>query len=279
MPPPPSTGNRPASAPADKIKLWWHWLLIGLLAITLGLALATESLQLPVPGKPGWPEALLLLLATAGTLSALTRQLPLQNVLLAAVVIALMGGTAHALGVKLGIPFGPFVFGPDAGPRLFKTLPWSLPLIWVVAILNSRGVARLILRPWRKVRSYGFWLIGLTALLTTGFDLALDPYAARVERYWLWLPTKFPATWQGAPLVNFLSWATVALLMLAFVTPALINKNPVRRPPDFHPLAVWLGALLLFGLASAQHGMWLAGALDGAMAILAAAFAFRGGRW
>ena len=94
--------------------------------------------------------------------------------------------------------------------------------------------------------------MGLTALLTVLFDLALDPFAARVKHYWLWLPTKFPVTWQGAPLVNFLSWAAVSLLILAFVTPALINKNPVRRAPDFHPLAVWLGAILLFGLASAS---------------------------
>jgi uncharacterized membrane protein len=167
----------------------------------------------------------------------------------------------------------------DAGPQLFKTLPWAMPLIWVVAVLNSRGVVRLILRPWRKLRSYGFWLIGLTAALTMLFDLAFDPFASRVKHYWLWLPTKFPVAWQGAPLVNFLSWAAVTLLMLALVTPALINKNPARRVPDFHPLAVWLGAILLFGIVSAEHGMWLPVALDGAMAILAATFAIRGGRW
>jgi uncharacterized membrane protein len=272
-------GKQPTTDPADTMKAWWHRLLIVLLAAVLVLVLVTDILQLHVPGKPGWPEALLLLLATAGTLTALARQLPLQNVLLAAFVIALMGGAAHALGVTMGIPFGPFLFSADAGPRLFKTLPWALPLIWVVVILNSRGVARLILRPWRKNRSYGFWLIGLTALLTAGFDLALDPYAARVEHYWFWLPTKFPVTWQGAPLVNFLSWATVALLMLAFVTPALINKNPVRRPPDFHPLAVWLGAILWFGMVAARHEMWLAAGIDGIMAVLVATFAIRGGRW
>ena len=274
-----SAGRQPTSVPADRMKLWLHWGLAVLLAATLMLVLATEGLQLTLPGNPGWPEALLLLLATAGTFSALARQLPLQNVLLAGLVIALIGGATHTLGVSQGIPFGPFMFGPAAGPQLFKLLPWGLPLLWVAVILNSRGVARLILRPWRKVRNYGFWLIGLTALLTAGFDLALDPYATRAKHYWLWQPTKFPVTWQGAPLVNFFSWATVALLMLAFVTPALINKNPVRHPPDYHPLAVWLGGLLLFGLTSALHGMWPAAVVDGALAVLAATFAIRGGRW
>jgi len=272
-------GHQPAAPLADKMARWFHWLLIVLLACLFALVLAANGLSLDLPGKPGWPEALLLVLATASTMAALARQLPLQNVLLATFVIALMGGAVHTLGVTMGIPFGPFLFGVEAGPHLFQTLPWTLPLIWVVAILNSRGVARLILRPWRKIRNYGFWLIGLTAVLTGLFDLALDPFAARVKHYWLWLPTKFPVTWQGAPPVNFFSWAAVSLLILAFITPALINKNPVRRAPDFHPLAVWLGAMLLFGLAAAPHGMWPATALDGVVAVLVAIFAVRGGRW
>jgi hypothetical protein len=63
------------------------------------------------------------------------------------------------------------------------------------------------------------------------------------------------------------------------VTPALINKNRVRRVPDFHPLAVWIGAILLFGIVSSIHGMWMSVAFDGALAILTAIFAVRGGRW
>ena len=279
MQPPMPPENRSATAGAEKNKAWVHWLLVVLLAAAFVLVLAANGMTFNLPGKPGWPEALLILLATVSTITALARQLPLQNVLLAAFVIALMGGAAHALGVTMGIPFGPFLFGADAGPQLFKTLPWAMPFIWVVAVLNSRGVARLILRPWRKIRSYGFWLIGLTAALMMLFNLAFDPFASRVKHYWLWLPTKFPVAWEGAPLVNFFSWAAVALLMLALVTPALINKNPARRVPDFHPLGVWLGAILLFGTASATHGMWLPVALDGAMAVLAATFAIRGGQW
>jgi uncharacterized membrane protein len=262
-----------------KLVYCFTWLFVVLLAAAFALVLAANGLSLHLPASPGWPEALLILLVTVSTISALARQLALQNVLLAAFIIALMGGAVHALGATMEIPFGPFQFGPEAGPQLFKTLPWAMPLIWVAAILNSRGVVRLILRPWRKIRSYGFWLIGLTAVLTMLFDLAFDPFASRVKHYWLWLPTKFPLTWQGAPLVNFFSWAAVALLMLAFVTPALINKNPARRAPDFHPLAVWLGAILLFGIASALHGMWGAVAVDGTMAVLTAMFAIRGGRW
>jgi hypothetical protein len=52
-----------------------------------------------------------------------------------------------------------------------------------------------------------------------------------------------------------------------------------RSAPDFHPLAVWLGGILLFGLAAALDGLWAAMAVDAAIGIVIAIFAIRGGRW
>ena len=244
------------------------------------LVLAQLWWPLNLPGKAGWPGAVLLLLAAAGTIAALARHLPLQNILLAACFIGLAGGAADWLDWKTGIPFGQFTPGQNTGPKLFHALPWEMPVIWIVAILNSRGVVRLILRPWRKVHAYGFWLIGGTAVLTVLFDLALDPFASQVRHYWFWEPTKFPLSWHGAPLVNFFGWLVVTLLILAFVTPMLINKHPVhQRPPDFQPLGVWLGGILLFGAGAATLGLWSAVALDGITGIAVAALAVRGARW
>jgi len=275
-----SPPNQPASPSGGKKAAWVHWSLTVLVAVSFALAFVMLWPSAGAPDKPGWPDALLLLLATAGTLVTLSRRLPWQNVLWAALIMALIGGTAHALGEITGIPFGPFVFEPEAGPRLFKTLPWAMPLLWIVVILNSRGVARLILRPWRKTKLYGFRVIGFTAALVTLFDLALDPFASRMRHYWLWTPTKFPVTWQGAPLVNFPGWAAVSLLILAFVTPILINKRPRgKSSPDYHPLGIWLGALLLFASASALKGLWPVTVADAGMGVVTAVFAIRGARW
>jgi putative membrane protein len=231
-------------------------------------------------GKPDWPAAVLLLLAVASTLAALARHMPLQNVLSAAGFIGIVGGTAEWLDLKTGIPFGQFTPGTNAGPEPFSALPWALPFVWAVAILNSRGVARLILRPWRKNHGYGFWLIGVTAALTALFDLALEPFASRVNHFWFWVPVKFPMSWQGVPLANFLGWLVVTLLILAFATPMLINKQPQkRRPPDFHPLGVWLGGILLFAVAAALNRLWAATAADAVIGIVTAVFAIRGARW
>jgi uncharacterized membrane protein len=278
--PPISSQNQPAPAPGEKITAWVHWLLTILVVVSFGAALVLPWTSTNLPDKSDWPDALLISLATASTVVALSRRLPMQNVLGTALIIAVIGGAAHALGEITDMPFGPFVFGPEAGPKLFKTLPWAVPLLWVFAILNSRGVARLILRPWRKTKTYGFWVIGFTTALVMLFDLALDPFAARVKHYWLWTPTKFPVTWQGAPLVNFLGWAALSLLILAFVTPALINKRPKgKSSPDYHPLGIWLGALLLFASTAALKGLWPAAAVDAGIGMVTAVFAIRGAWW
>jgi uncharacterized membrane protein len=268
--------NPSASTSGGKLFTRAYWLSTFLLAagfLATLIAIGTKS-------NFNWPEALLLLLATFSTLAAFTRRLPLQNVLLVTFIIAFIGSGAHTLGAMSGIPFGQFIFGPSAGQKIFNTLPWVMPLIWIVAVLNSRGVAQLVLRPWRKTRTYGVWLIGLTALFTMLFDCALEPFAAHTKHYWLWTTSGHSLMPHGAPLINSIGWFIVTLLMLAFATPVLINKQLSKRSaPDFHPLAVWLGGILLFAVAAALDGLWAATAADAAIGIVTAVFAVRGGRW
>lgn len=235
----------------------------------------------PLPGKPGWPKAMLVLTAGLTTLASLSQTLPGPKVLFATVIIGLLGGLAHGLGAKTAFPFGPFVYSEAAGPKFFNALAWPLPAIWIIAILNSRGVAKLILRPWRKLKNYGFWLIGVTAALVLIFDLALEPFAAHANHFWLWLPTKFPFTWYGAPLVNFLGWLLTALLILAFTTPALTQKTSraKKNQMSYHPLVVWLLALTLFATSAFRNELWPAVALCVLTGTATAIFAVRGARW
>jgi uncharacterized membrane protein len=272
----PVTTIQPARASRGKFPAWICPLSNFLLAAAFALTFANLFLRM----DSGWPEAAFILLATFSTLTALTRQLPSQNVLLVAFIIALIGGAVHILGATSGIPFGPFLFGAEAGPKIFGVLPWAMPLLWVVAVLNSRGVARLVLRPWRKMRTYGIWLIGLTATLTMLFDCALEPFATHAKHYWVWTAGGFSLTPQGAPLINSVGWFLVTVLMLAFATPVLINKQLSKRSaPDFHPLAVWLGGILIFGVGAAINELWLAFATDLIVVATVTVFAIRGARW
>lgn len=243
------------------------------------LALAFFMEILAPKAASAW-DGTLIVLATVAGIVALARQLPLQNVLLAAVITALAGGLAHGLSSKTSLPLGPIVFKPEAGGQIFGFVPWIIPLLWVIAIFSARGVARLILRPWRKVKNYGFWLIGFTALLAVAFDIALEPFAWHVKHFWLWHPTRLAVTWQGTTLLNFVGWAFVSLLILAFATPSLIRKQPGNRSSaDIHPLILWLGALSLFAVGSAVVGLWPAVVVDAGIALVTAIFAVRGAIW
>lgn len=262
----------------NRLVLWFAsaLALVALVITLLGLVAGVR-----LPGKAGWPEAWLLCTTTVATLAALTRHLPLQNVLLGAGIIALVGGLAHLLAAVTAIPFGPIQFGEGSGPQLAGHLGWAMPFVWVVAVLNSRGVARLILRPWRKIRAYGFWLMGFTVLLTVLFDAALEPFATRVKSFWLWEPTRLPLAWHEVPLTNFAGWLLTAGVIMAFAAPALINKNqrPKQTPPDYHPLVVWLLAMGLFAAGALHQQLWLAGGYGVVAGVVVGVFAVRGARW
>ena len=108
----PITGTiqNPANGTTLKKKDWPHYLIL-----TLTLAAAAATFFNPI-GTTSNLDALLLLLATAGSISALARQLPLQSVLFAAFITALIGGAAHGLSARTGLPFGPVSFGATSGP-------------------------------------------------------------------------------------------------------------------------------------------------------------------
>jgi hypothetical protein len=88
-------------------------------------------------------------------------------------------------------------------------------------------------------------------------------------------------SWHGAPLVTFLGWPVTSLLILAFVTPALINKQPRTRKsaPDYHPLIVWLALLALFATGQITHGLWPAAGFCVMTGMTVGFLAIRGARW
>lgn len=200
-------------------------------------------------------DALLLLVTAASTLVALCSQLPAQNVVLVAVLIGGLTGLVHFVNAMVAVPLGPVTYHTEnVGRFLISPLPWSVPVLWVVIVLNARGVSRLMFRSRRRTAHYGFWVMGATVLLVGLFELSFQPYATQFRQYWAWKPTKLPWDWYTTPWSYFLGCAVMTLLLLLFVTPALINKHPNPKRPSFHPLWVWesLSALILLGAFSAH---------------------------
>ena len=168
-------------------------------------------------------DFILLTLGITTTLVTLSRDLPWQNVVAASVIV---GAVATVIEV--------FIFYFQRGSRPAFELFWPVPLVWIIAILNARGLSRLVLLRWRSIPTYGFWLFGLTAFLATVFAFVWH-FFEKADGY-----RTFHI--QGMGLVQAFGAAGALLLAL----PWLINKRPGERAPAWEPLMTWLSINLLF---------------------------------
>ncbi|HYV29184.1 MAG TPA: carotenoid biosynthesis protein [Candidatus Eisenbacteria bacterium] len=198
-------------------------------------------------------DVLVLMSAISLTVFTLKQRLPTQNIFAAAALIAVIAGVAASVSPASGVPFGKVEYA--ARLKLFAVLPWPVPLLWVMVILNAREVARLCLQPQRRSRSYGFWLAGLAASLAVLFDLGLEPFAVKVRSYWQW-PKIISAT-NTLPWINFLGWLVLAFGILLCLAPWFIRKRPLPEPKNFVPLWVWLSINLYLAAGNSKHHLWI----------------------
>ena len=246
--------------------------------VSFAVAWVTLLLDVSFPKEGISVEGLFWLLAAATSLLGLARRLPGQNVIMSATLIAAIAFTIAVVGEKTRVPFGPRAYTDALGRKIFG-VPWPIPLVWLVVVINSRGVARLILRPWRKTTYYGFWVIGLAGLLAVLFDAGLEPFATRARHYWFWETHVNVVGWYSAPWVNSLGWFVTTLSILGFTTPWLINKQPVKQPTDYHPLVLWLLLNFYFATGNALQQLWFAVAFGLSVNVLVSVYAVRGARW
>ena len=244
-----------------------HWIFSGLCVFLAGCVIG-QMIRQTGPDRSGWPAAMLAIAATISTLISLSRSLPLQNVLLAAALIGLIAALVQTVEVLAGFRFGS---DPYSG-----TLPWWVPLIWIIAILNSRGAARLILRPWRTTPNYGFQLFGLTVVMSLLFALGQEIFSNSIISYRAWGSNQLAWTWHDTPLIRLPGWILLVLLILFVVTPLLINKKPIELPPDYHPLFLWMLLNLVFLAGAITEHVWLAAVLHSGAVAVAGVFALRG---
>jgi putative membrane protein len=277
---PPPSGARTVFPPTALPPSPWAHAIHKPLFIAFLLGFAFEWVTLLLGPSTDWPgtEELFWALAAATTLVGLARRLPEQNVLMSAAIIAVIAFVIAVVGDRTAVPYGPRTYSEYLGGKI-AGVPWPMPLIWIVVIISCRGVARLIMRPWRKTTYYGFWVIGLACLLAVWLDLGLEPFAARVKRFWFWQTSTDVLNWYSAPWANFLGWGVTAFGILGFATPWLINKQPVKQPTDFHGLVLWLLLNLYFATGNAVNGLWLAAGASLAGMVAATICALRGARW
>jgi len=183
---------------------------------------------------------LLVVLATGITIVSLSRELPAQNsifasILIAAIAIIIQVVVAHG-GPSLGQYFNPLQ--PD--DKLFHKLVWAAPLLWVVVLLNARGVARLILQSARRTKNYGIWVLVVTVLLVMFWQLGFEPLVNKFKANHYGTSKNIHEGWYGNSWFNFVKLAVIVSATLLLVTPSLINKSPKETRLSVQPLFIWL---------------------------------------
>jgi hypothetical protein len=125
------------------------------------------------PLESSWIVALAAGATAIIMLLALARSLPVQNiVLIVAGIFAAEGVLEYFLAsyarVEVDGPMWCYLGGAA--------------LLWLAVVLSVRRLAQFILRPWRRERAYGYWLLGMSAVFTAAFQfgwpcLNVDPEA------------------------------------------------------------------------------------------------------
>jgi putative membrane protein len=177
----------------------------------------------------------------------------------ALLVVAGGGGlVAEAVGLRTGLPFGPYTYTGTLGPELFD-VPLVVPLAWVMMAWPALVVGRTLAR-----RSGLVPVVGGAAL--AAWDVFLDPQMVAAG-HWTWAdPVPALPLVPGVPLTNYAGWVVVAVLMTAvlhrYVGPTTATSTPAAALYLWTYASSVLAHLVFFGLpGSAVAGALIMGAV------------------
>jgi hypothetical protein len=141
----------------------------------------------------------------------LRRSLPVQNIVMIVVsLLAAEAGLEYFLSnyarVELSGPLWCYLAGAA--------------LLWTAVILSFRRVSQFILRPWRRGKYYGIWLIGMSAVFVAAFQFGwpcvnIAPDADPLD------PGK------AAIMAGIRGLVTAGLFVV--LMPFFLRKRPVKR--------------------------------------------------
>ncbi len=152
-----------------------------------------------------------------------------------AVIAAMTGWTAEAIGTTTGFPFGDYSYADSLGPKI-GPVPALIPLAWLM-------MAYPVLLAARRVGGSRVGQTVYAAALLTAWDLFLDPQMVSAG-HWVWSdPGPSLPGIPGIPVQNYAGWFLVGLVLFGLMA-ALLPKD--RDPADDRVPA----AMLLWVFAS-----------------------------
>lgn len=234
--------------------------LFCLFCVAYPIALIGVAFDVHPPFSMTWAGSVLLILEGTMLAVALMDEYGPAGLFVAVLVVVLAYGV-EALGVATGFPFGSYHYTNVLFPLLPGGVPVAVIFAWLMIMIVVRG---LTVRP--PLLMGGRWLTSwlFAAVCATLLDLELEPVAFHLEHYWVWLAPG-GISYYGVPLMNFVAWFVVALVLLFFVNGLLWGAVSYQNVTSFWsrlPLNVptWLyfANVFMFGLVDLTHGYYIA---------------------
>ena len=135
---------------------------------------------------------------------------------------AIVGFLSELIGTNTGLLFGMYYYGNAFGYKILGT-PLLIGILWFVTVYSMGHTVLAIYRSLSKNSersvAVNFFLINITAALTTFFDYILEPAAISLG-YWEWYPTG------EIPIFNYICWYFISgFLLVPFFMDRTLNNS------------------------------------------------------
>jgi uncharacterized membrane protein len=127
-----------------------------------------------------------------------------RNLLLVFPAALLSGFLFELTGVRTGFPFGQYQYTEVLQPQI-SGVPVAISISWVLVVFSSYFLIS-------KHTDNKLFAVIASGVLVLAFDILLEPFAAFINKFWLWRGDSVP--WN-----NYLSWFLISVLfasVLAF---------------------------------------------------------------
>lgn len=161
-----------------------------------------------------------------------------------AIICLVVSNVIENIGVATGFPFGPYHYTDVLGPKLGYVPLMIGPaylgvgyLSWVLATVLVGDVKR----DADAFTTFATPLIG--AFIMVFWDLAMDPSASTVAKWWIW---EQGGGFFGVPLQNFIGWYLTVFAFMQLFALYLRARGPEQPAPQ--PKGYYLQAVAMYAI-------------------------------
>jgi len=165
-----------------------------------------------------------------------------RNLLLVIPAVLFSGFLIELAGVRTGFPFGQYEYTEVLQPQI-SGVPVAISISWVLVVFSSYFIIS-------KHTDNKLFAVIASGVLVLAFDLLLEPFAAFINKFWIWHGDSVP--WN-----NYLSWFLISVIyasVLAFTVNTEKLKNQKRNLINSAPEILFVINVLQFSAVNILNG-------------------------